>query len=106
MRDNNFCFLFAQNFHPAMKYASVPRKEVGIQSLFNLMGPLISPAKPKRVLIGVSSKELGKLVSQTLKEMDIIYGLVVCGANGLDEINPAGKTWVMYHHLSIAIWGY
>ncbi|KAI8355780.1 glycosyl transferase family, a/b domain-containing protein [Mortierella sp. GBAus27b] len=92
-----FCFLFAQEFHPAMKNASVPRKQIGIPTIFNLMGPLINPAAPKHTLIGVSSHEVGVVVSGALKEMGVEYGMVVCGANGLDEISPEGSShiWVV-----------
>ncbi|KAF9189569.1 anthranilate phosphoribosyltransferase [Haplosporangium sp. Z 767] len=92
--DHGFCFLFAQTYHPAMKNTSLPRRELGIPSIFNLMGPLSNPAKPKRVVVGVHSRALGALMIESLKLMGLIAGMVVCGANGLDEISPEGETHV------------
>ncbi|KAG9322851.1 hypothetical protein KVV02_008794 [Mortierella alpina] len=92
--DHGFCFLFAQTYHPAMKNTSQPRRELGIPSIFNLMGPLSNPAKPRRVVVGVHSRSLGALMIESLKLMGLIAGMVVCGANGLDEISPEGETHV------------
>ncbi|KAI8599611.1 anthranilate phosphoribosyltransferase [Dissophora ornata] len=92
--NHGFCFLFAQTYHPAMKNTSAPRKELGIPSIFNLMGPLSNPAKPRRVVVGVHSRSLGTLMIESLKLMGLISGMVVCGANGLDEISPEGETHV------------
>ncbi|KAF9290608.1 anthranilate phosphoribosyltransferase [Mortierella alpina] len=92
--DHGFCFLFAQTYHPAMKNTSQPRRELGVPSIFNLMGPLSNPAKPRRVVVGVHSRSLGALMIQSLKLMGLIAGMVVCGANGLDEISPEGETHV------------
>ncbi|KAI7823783.1 anthranilate phosphoribosyltransferase [Gamsiella multidivaricata] len=94
LTDHGFCFLFAVTYHPAMKNTSIPRKELGIPSIFNLMGPLSNPAKPKRVVVGVHSRSLGNLMIRSLKLMGLISGMVVCGANGLDEISPEGETHV------------
>ncbi|KAF9972804.1 anthranilate phosphoribosyltransferase [Actinomortierella ambigua] len=91
---HSFCFLFAQTYHPAMKQSSQPRRELGIPSIFNIMGPLSNPAKPKRVVVGVHSRELGVLMIESLRLMGLISGMVVCGANGLDEISPEGETQV------------
>ncbi|KAF9939358.1 anthranilate phosphoribosyltransferase [Mortierella antarctica] len=92
--DHGFCFLFAQTYHPAMKNTSQPRRELGIPSIFNLMGPLSNPAKPRRVVVGVHSRSLGALMIESLRLMGLIAGMVVCGANGLDEISPEGETHV------------
>ncbi|KAF9583639.1 anthranilate phosphoribosyltransferase [Lunasporangiospora selenospora] len=94
LENHGFCFLFAQTYHPAMKNTSVPRREIGIPSLFNLMGPLSNPAKPRRFVVGVHSKNLGALMIETLRLMGFDAGMVVCGANGLDEISPEGITHV------------
>ncbi|KAF9217677.1 anthranilate phosphoribosyltransferase [Podila verticillata] len=94
LEDHGFCFLFAQTYHPAMKNTSGPRRELGIPSIFNLMGPLSNPAKPRRVVVGVHSRSLGTLMIESLKLMGLIAGMVVCGANGLDEISPEGETHV------------
>ncbi|KAG0235748.1 anthranilate phosphoribosyltransferase [Actinomortierella wolfii] len=91
---HGFCFLFAQTYHPAMKRSSLPRRELGIPSIFNIMGPLSNPVKPKRVVVGVHSHQLGALMIESLRLMGLISGMVVCGANGLDEISPEGETHV------------
>ncbi|KAF8978076.1 anthranilate phosphoribosyltransferase [Entomortierella lignicola] len=94
LENHGFCFLFAQTYHPAMRNTSGPRKELGVPSIFNLMGPLSNPAKPSRVVVGVHSRFLGSLMIRSLKLMGLISGMVVCGANGLDEISPEGETHV------------
>ncbi|KAG0302770.1 anthranilate phosphoribosyltransferase, partial [Dissophora globulifera] len=94
LKDHGFCFLFAQTYHPAMKNTSGPRRELGVPSIFNLMGPLSNPAKPRRVVVGVHSRHLGQLMIESLQLMGLISGMVVCGANGLDEISPEGETHV------------
>ncbi|KAJ1565113.1 anthranilate phosphoribosyltransferase [Nowakowskiella sp. JEL0078] len=82
---SRFCFLFAQKYHPAMKLVAGPRKE---------LGPLTNPAKPSRVVVGVHSKSLGKLVAEALHLTGVEKGWVVNGANGLDEISPEGITTI------------
>ncbi|KAF9428072.1 anthranilate phosphoribosyltransferase [Podila epigama] len=94
LKEHGFCFLFAQTYHPAMKNTSGPRREIGVPSIFNLMGPLSNPAKPRRVVVGVHSRSLGNLMIESLKLMGLRAGMVVCGANGLDEISPEGETHV------------
>ncbi|KAJ3224346.1 anthranilate phosphoribosyltransferase [Clydaea vesicula] len=83
LKYNNFCFLFAQKFHPSMKNVALPRKE---------LGPLSNPAVPKRMVVGVHSKEIGLMMAESLKLSGIERGLVVCGDEGLDEISPEGVT--------------
>ncbi|KAI8912927.1 glycosyl transferase family, a/b domain-containing protein [Powellomyces hirtus] len=89
-----FCFLFSQRFHPAMKNVAGPRKELGVRTIFNLLGPLSSPAHPKRVVVGVHSKSLGPLMAEALRLSGVERAWVVCGDMGLDEISPEGKTHV------------
>ncbi|KAI9321301.1 anthranilate phosphoribosyltransferase [Dichotomocladium elegans] len=88
----NFCFLFAQTYHPAMKHVAALRKEIGIPTVFNLLGPMSNPAKPSRVVVGVHSPQIGALMANALKLTGIKEVLVVCGAEKLDEISPAGET--------------
>ena len=83
---SNFCFLFAQVYHPAMKSIAIPRKELGIRTIFNLLGPLTNPAKPYRMIVGVYSKDIGLLMAQSLQLLGIERGWVVCGEVGLDEV--------------------
>ncbi|KAJ3211319.1 anthranilate phosphoribosyltransferase [Dinochytrium kinnereticum] len=94
LEKNRFCFLFAQVFHPAMKYVAGPRREIGVRTIFNLLGPLINPAKPKRTVIGVHSRSLGQLMAEALLILGVERAWVVSGDIGLDEISPEGKTTV------------
>ncbi|GBB86142.1 hypothetical protein RclHR1_01260013 [Rhizophagus clarus] len=96
INSTNFCFLFAQNFHPALKHLASTRREIGVPSILNLLGPLTNPAEPKRVVIGVHSENLGMLVAKTLKIKGITEAMVVNGDIGLDEISPEGETTVWH----------
>ncbi|CAG8807224.1 44515_t:CDS:2 [Gigaspora margarita] len=86
INSTNFCFLFAPTFHPAVKHVAYIRREIGIPTIFNLLGPLSNPARPKRVVIGVHSKFLGKLLVDVLALKGVNEAMVVHGAIGLDEI--------------------
>ncbi|KAJ3167738.1 anthranilate phosphoribosyltransferase [Geranomyces variabilis] len=90
--DTGFCFLFSQTFHPAMKNVASARKELGVRTIFNLLGPLSSPALPKRMIVGVYTQALGPLMAEALRISGVERAWVVCGAMGLDEIAPEGKT--------------
>jgi anthranilate phosphoribosyltransferase len=94
LNSGNFCFLFAQLYHPAMKYVAGPRKELGVRTIFNILGPLTNPASPRRMIVGVYSKDLGFIMAESLKLLKIEKAWVVCGEVGLDEISPEGKTFV------------
>ncbi|RMH03943.1 MAG: anthranilate phosphoribosyltransferase [Aquificota bacterium] len=85
-------FMFAPIFHPAMKRVIGPRREVGIRSIFNLVGPLSNPAGAKRQLLGVFSHAFVEKVAQALKNMDILRAFVVHGKDGLDEVSISGPT--------------
>ncbi len=87
-----FCFLFAQRFHPAMRHVGGPRRELGVRTLFNVLGPLSNPARPTRQLVGVGSAGLGPIVAETLALRGLARALVVHSGDGLDEISPAGIT--------------
>ncbi len=87
-------FMFAPNFHPAMKYAAVPRREIGIRTVFNILGPLTNPARAKFQVIGVASKELGEKVASVLNRLGTEHSLVVHGSDGMDEISISGKSLV------------
>lgn len=91
--DCGFSFLFAQRFHPAMRHVGGPRRELGIRTAFNLLGPLSNPAKPKRQLVGVGARALGPLVAQALALRGMERAIVVHSADGLDEISPTGVTY-------------
>ena len=93
----NFCFLFAQRMHPAMRHVGGARREIGIRTVFNILGPLSNPAAPARQLVGVGAASLGPLVAQALGLRGVEYALVVHSEDGLDEISPAAPTraWVV-----------
>lgn len=85
-------FLFAPNFHPAMKYAMPVRQEIGIRTLFNLLGPLTNPAGATHQLVGVYSDEWTEPIANVLKKVGTKHALVVHGEDGLDEITITAKT--------------
>ena len=84
--ETNFCFLFSQTYHPAMKHVASLRKEIGLPTVFNLLGPMSNPARPSRVVVGVHSPQIGALMANALKLTGINEILVVCGAEKLDEV--------------------
>lgn len=92
-----FGFLFAQRFHPAMKHVANARREIGVRTIFNILGPLSNPAKPRGQLVGVGAAWIGPLVAEALALRGIRGAMVVHSANGLDEISPEGPTraWVI-----------
>lgn len=86
----NFAFLFAPYFHPSFKNIGPLRKELGIRTLFNILGPMINPARPSHLLMGVARPELVDLVAETLLQAPLERAAVVCGAGGYDEVTPIG----------------
>ena len=87
-------FMFAPNHHSAMKHAAPVRKELGIRTLFNLLGPLTNPASAKRQVMGVFDKSLTGKLAQVLQKLGSEHVLVVHGADGMDEISFTGDTFV------------
>ncbi|WP_374295936.1 anthranilate phosphoribosyltransferase [Acinetobacter sp.] len=94
IREMGVGFLFAPNHHQAMKYAAAPRRELGIRSFFNLLGPLTNPAGVKRFVIGVFSDELCVPMAEVLKQLGAVHVMVVHSKDGLDEISLAAETAV------------
>jgi anthranilate phosphoribosyltransferase len=90
----NFAFLFAPIYHSSMRYASSVRRELGIRTIFNIMGPLSNPASVKYILLGVYDRMLVKPIAEVLGKLGVVNGIVIHGENGLDEVNPAGLTYV------------
>ena len=86
--------MFAPIFHPAMKYAAAPRREIGIRTVFNILGPLTNPARAEFQVIGVPSKELGEKIASVLLRLGTNHSLVVHGTDGMDEISISGKSLV------------
>jgi len=87
-------FMFAPNHHSAMKHAAPVRRELGVRTLFNLLGPLTNPANAKRQVMGVFSTELTGKLAHVLKALGSEHVMVVCGADGMDEISFTGDTFV------------
>ena len=87
-------FLFAARYHPAMRHAGPVRREMGIRTVFNILGPLANPAGVRRMVLGVATPELGETMARVLGELGAHHVLVVHGADGLDEISPTGPTLV------------
>ena len=86
--------MFAQVFHPSMRFAAGPRREIGIRTVFNLLGPLTNPAGARSQLIGVANPELGEKMAQVLGILGSEHSLVVHGADGLDEMTLSGESQV------------
>ncbi len=87
-------FLFAPTFHPSMRHAAQARRDLGLRTAFNLLGPLTNPAAPTRQLVGVPGPELTELLARTLMLLGSERAWVVHGADGLDEISTTGHTKV------------
>lgn len=94
IREMGVGFLFAPNHHKAMKYAVAPRRELGIRSIFNLLGPLTNPAGVKRFVLGVFSDELCRPIAEVMRQLGAEHVMVVHSKDGLDEISLASATHV------------
>ena len=92
---NNFGFMFAPNYHSAMRFVGPTRKKIGKRTIFNMIGPLSSPALVNRQVIGVFNKNLLKIFAEALINIDIKYAWIVNSEDGLDEISPYAKTNVV-----------
>ena len=88
----NFAFMFAPNYHSAMKHVGPARKKMGKKTIFNLIGPLSSPAQVKRQVIGVFDKKWMKPFAEALKENEVEHAYIVHSDDGMDEISPFAKT--------------
>ena len=89
---NNFGFMFAPNYHNAMRFVGPTRKKIGKRTIFNMIGPLSSPALVKRQVVGVFDKKLLKIFANALNNLDIKFAWIVNSEDGLDEISPYAKT--------------
>jgi anthranilate phosphoribosyltransferase len=90
----NFAFLFAPLYHPAMRYAAGPRKELGVRTVFNILGPLTNPARVKRQLLGVFSPSLTSFIASVLGRLGVERAMVVSSLDGIDEISISAPTKV------------
>ena len=87
-------FMFAPAFHPAMRYAGPVRREIGIRTVFNILGPLTNPAGAQTQLLGVAFPELGGIMAEVLGFLGSHHAMIVHGHGGLDEISLSGDTSV------------
>ena len=92
---NNFGFMFAPNYHSTMRFVGPTRKKIGKRTIFNMIGPLSSPALVKRQVVGVYDKRLLKIFAEALKNLDIKFAWIVNSEDGLDEVSPYAKTNVV-----------
>ena len=92
---NNFGFMFAPNYHSAMKFVGPTRKKIGKRTIFNMIGPLSNPALVQRQVVGVFDKKLLKTFANSLKNLKIKFAWIVNSEDGLDEISPYAKTKVV-----------
>lgn len=94
LKDINLCFLFAQKYHPAMRFVGAVRKEMGIRTLFNVLGPLANPAGATMQLFGVYSEELVEPLAYVLRNLGVKRAMVVYGRDSMDEISLSAETKV------------
>jgi len=94
IREVGIGFMFAQVFHPAMKHVAGPRREIGVRTVFNVLGPLTNPAGAAHQLLGVARPELAPLLAEVLGRLGARHALVVHGCGGLDELSLCGPSMV------------
>ncbi len=94
LNKEDICFLFAQKYHSAMKYVAPVRKEMGIRTLFNILGPIANPANPTMQLLGVYSRDLVEPMAHVLQKIGVKNALVVFGEDVMDEITTSAPTYV------------
>lgn len=94
IRESGIGFMFAQAFHPSMRYAGPVRREIGIRTVFNILGPLTNPAGAQSMLVGVAFPELGEKMASVLNLLDTHHSIIVHGEGGLDEMTLSGDTAV------------
>ncbi len=105
LREAGVAFLFAPNFHPAMRFVAPVRKELGVTTLMNLLGPLANPAGVRRQVIGVADAQRGPLLAEALSRLGADHAMVVHGRIGMDEVSPVGETDVWeVRNGSVAHW--
>ena len=95
LKKHNFAFQFAPYFHPAFAKVGPVRKEIGIRTLFNMLGPMVNPACPDHLMMGVARPELVDLVASALRHFPLKRAAIFCGAGGYDELTAMGRTRVV-----------
>jgi len=98
LNEVGIAFLFAQNLHPAMKYAMPARKAIAKRTIFNILGPLSNPAGATHQLVGVYEMHLTEALAEALSDLGAVHALVVHGEDGLDEVSTTAKTHVCEAH--------
>jgi len=95
LAESNICFMFAQIYHASMKYAAPVRKEMGVRTIFNVLGPLANPAGATMQLMGVYDRKLVEPLAQVLANLGVVRGVAVSGGEeGMDEVTLTGETYV------------
>lgn len=94
LADTGFCFLFAQAYHPAMKHVASIRKELGYRTMFNILGPLTNPVRPKRQVLGTPSAVIAEKMAHVLAALGCEHALVLSATDGLDEVSVGAPTSV------------
>jgi anthranilate phosphoribosyltransferase len=94
VQETGFGFMFAPLYHPAMRHSIVPRRDIGVRTIFNILGPLTNPAGARRQLTGVAVPGLGQTLARVLDLMGSVHALIVHGEDGLDEISVSAPTQV------------
>jgi anthranilate phosphoribosyltransferase len=101
-------FIFAPAFHPSMKFAAGPRREIAIRTVFNILGPLTNPARPRYQVLGIADQRLLETMARALAQLGVSHALVIHGEDGLDEISLSAPTdvcevrngWTTRYHLT------
>lgn len=94
LKQSNICFMFAQVYHASMKYAAPVRRQMGVRTIFNVLGPLSNPAGATMQLMGVYDRKLVRPLAEVLSKLGVVRGLSVSGCDGMDEATLTGKTYV------------
>jgi anthranilate phosphoribosyltransferase len=94
LEECGFCFMYAPTYHPAMKHVAPIRRELGIRTVFNILGPMTNPANAKTMLLGVYSRDLVEPIAQVLVNLGVEYAVVAYGENGIDEISLSAPTFI------------
>ena len=94
LQEAGFCFMFAQKYHSAMKFVAPIRKELGIRTVFNILGPLTNPASPEYYVLGVYDEYLAEPIAKVLSKLGVKHALVVYGQDKLDEISASAPTTI------------
>lgn len=87
----NFGFMFAPLYHPSMRFAAPLRREIGVRTAFNLLGPLTNPARARHQLIGTPNPLVGEKIAYALSQLNTVHALIVCGEHHVDELLPTGE---------------